>query len=45
MRQLENGYSVSESDGLDDNDMMSLRSGNSVGGLGSINSPAPEIYD
>jgi hypothetical protein len=38
LKQLENGYSVSETDG---DDLMSMRSGGSQG-LGSINSPATD---
>lgn len=40
LRQLENGYSVSDTDA---DEMLSLRSGASAG-LGSINSPLTEDY-
>ncbi|CDW86764.1 UNKNOWN [Stylonychia lemnae] len=45
LRQLENGYSVSETDG-DDNDMMSVRSGQSNHlGARSIQSPMTDFYE
>jgi hypothetical protein len=40
LRQLENGYSVSDTDA---DEMLSLRSGASAG-IGSINSPMTEDY-
>jgi len=40
LKQLENGYSVSDTDG---EDLMSMRSGAS--GLGSIHSPATDALD